>query len=178
MTKKSENGMKKPNKLPLRFSSTLTNVPNAMSTICATQLTYGGSYERKGFSARFILWQRVFTLLFTDYRKHERNVMVLYFDTYRSQLYDEDRQHEATELGDSNTGSPLYFNRKRQRQSDKQLSICYHATRKVPGKTIAGYYIPNRNRSYNIAIMIQSGSAHMLAPILQNQETEIFEFPP
>ena len=52
------------------------------------------------------------------------------------------------------------------------------AIRKVPSKTIAGYCIPNRNRSYNIAIMVQSGSAHMLAPILQNQETEIFEFPP
>lgn len=43
-------------------------------------------FERKGFSARFYLCQKFFTLQFTDYRKHQRNVMALYLDTYRSHV--------------------------------------------------------------------------------------------
>jgi hypothetical protein len=67
------------------ISSTLTNVQNAMSTISATQLTYGmlrNIYKGKSFSARFYHWQKFFTLQFTDFWKHEKYVMVLYLDTY------------------------------------------------------------------------------------------------
>jgi hypothetical protein len=39
-------------------------------------------YERKGFSARFHLWQKLFTLPLTDYREHEGNEIYLYLDTY------------------------------------------------------------------------------------------------
>jgi hypothetical protein len=42
-------------------------------------------YERKGFSARFYLWQKLFTLRLADYRdRSDGNAMDLYLDTYRT----------------------------------------------------------------------------------------------
>lgn len=43
-------------------------------------------YERRGFSARFYLWQKLFTLQIADYRKNERDdkAMELYIDAFRS----------------------------------------------------------------------------------------------
>jgi len=43
-------------------------------------------YERKGFSARFYLWQKLFTLQLADYRKHEGNAMDLYLDAFRMHI--------------------------------------------------------------------------------------------
>ena len=43
-------------------------------------------YERKGFSARFYLWQKLFTLQLADYRKHEGNAMELYLDAFHSHV--------------------------------------------------------------------------------------------
>jgi hypothetical protein len=45
-------------------------------------------YERKGFSARFYLWQKLFTLQLADYRKPEfkGNAMDHYLDAYRSHV--------------------------------------------------------------------------------------------
>jgi len=43
-------------------------------------------YERKGSSARFYLWQKLFTLQLADYRKHEGNAMELYLDAFRSNV--------------------------------------------------------------------------------------------
>ena len=45
-------------------------------------------YERKGFSARFYFWQKLFTLQLADYRKLELkgNAMDLYLDAYRSHI--------------------------------------------------------------------------------------------
>jgi len=40
-------------------------------------------YEKKGFSAHFHLWQKLFTLQLADYRKHEGNAMELNLDAYR-----------------------------------------------------------------------------------------------
>jgi len=40
-------------------------------------------YEWKGFSARFYLWQKLFTLQLANYRKHEANAMDLYLDAFR-----------------------------------------------------------------------------------------------
>jgi hypothetical protein len=42
------------------------------------------TYERKGFSSRFYLWQTLFTLQLADYRKRdEGNAMELYLDAFR-----------------------------------------------------------------------------------------------
>jgi len=44
-------------------------------------------YERKGFSSRFYLWQKLFTLKLADYRKRdEGNTIELYLDAFRSHV--------------------------------------------------------------------------------------------
>jgi hypothetical protein len=43
-------------------------------------------YERKGFSARFYLWQKLFTLQLDDYQKHDGNAMELYLDDFHSHV--------------------------------------------------------------------------------------------
>ena len=40
-------------------------------------------YERRGFFARFYLWQKLFTLRISDYRKH-KYAMEMYIDAFRS----------------------------------------------------------------------------------------------
>jgi len=44
-------------------------------------------YERKGFSSRFYLWQKLFTLKLADYRKRdEGNTIELYLDAFHSHV--------------------------------------------------------------------------------------------
>jgi hypothetical protein len=43
-------------------------------------------YERKGFSARFYFWQKLFALQLADYRKHGGNAMEFYLDAFRAHV--------------------------------------------------------------------------------------------